>query len=272
MIDSTLFVGNIAKSTTVAVGDVFVLPLHTGSGTVRQGYGQPILKKITSGSVSHQATGKPIFEYVIQNSNWIDPVVNGSNVLWSASALVDNSTGIQSGNDCPLEPNSTWTVLARCIVAGAYGADTGDSLAVLIDVDYPDVASIVNPANESGTPCSLTLNQEVTTVASGVSPAWTYASVDNLKPAFRYLKTKVSVTTDTSGEIGFLAVRNGATMAGLCQIIPWCSSSTFLSMPMPYAVIETKGSVDVGLMGWATGTTGATGTAHIITDYVKKAI
>lgn len=270
MIDSALYTANINAGTSVSVGDIIPLVLHTGSATVRQGYGQPVLKKITTGSVSHQATGKPVFEYFVQNSNWIDPMINGSNVLWSASALVDNSTGIQSGQDCPLEPNSTWQVYAKCIVAGAY-TDAGESLACLIDIDYPIVASIVNPATETGTPCSIARNQTVTLVGVGSTPVFSFESVDNLKPAFRYLKTKVSVTNSQSGSVGFLATRNGATMSGLCQIVPWCSSSTFLSMPMPYAVIETKGSVDVGLMGWDTGT-GATVSAHIITDYVKKAI
>lgn len=270
MIDSSLYTANIAAGTSVSAGDIVVLGLHTGSATVRQGYGQPVLKKITTGSVSHQATGKPVFEYIVQNSNWIDPMINGSNVLWSSSALVDTSTGIQSGQDCPLEPNSTWQIYARCVVAGAY-TDSGESLTALLDVDYPDVAAITNPANETGTPCSIARDQNVTTVSAGNTPSFTYESVDNLKPAFRYLKTKVSVTTPVSGEVGFIAVRNGATMAGLCQIVPWCSSSTFQSMPMPYSVIETKGSVDVGLMGWATGASGATEKAHIIMDYVKKA-
>lgn len=269
MIDSALYTANIASGTSVSVGDIIPLALHTGSATVRQGYGQPVLKKITTGSVSHQATGKPIFEYFVQNSNWIDPMINGSNVLWSSSALVDTSTGIQSGQDCPLEPNSTWQIYAKCIVAGAY-TDAGDSLVALIDIDYPSVAAITNPATETGTPCSLARNQNVTLVGVGSTPAFTYESVDDFKPAFRYLKTKVSVTTPTSGDVGFIATRNGASMSGLCEIVPWCSSSTFQSMPMPYSVVETKGSRDIGLMGWATGT-GATVSAHVITDYVKKA-
>lgn len=251
------------------MGDVVTLSVHTGPSTVRNGYGPAVLKRILT---ANGLSGSVGWEVHVQNSNWIDEVINGPSILGSSTGLSRESCGLQSGANCPLEVNSTWTVYARCVSAGTISG--ADSAYCVIDIDYPDVSSIESPDAIEGTPMSLrTPFQNLTTVARGAvsSASWTVLNVDNLKPGYKYLKSKVGMTLASGNSAeGFVSFANGASMRGLSRIVPISTTSSVMTVPLEYGATETKGPVDYKVL--LIQTTSNTGNAELRVDYVKKAI
>ena len=267
MIDSTLFMADIAAQ-AYAVGDVVPMIIKAGPGNVRSGYGKAILKQVTSG---YLYSGAAAFEVVVQNSNLIDPIINSPNVLTASTSLDTNSVGIQCGHDCDLEPNSSWTVYAKCISAGTNSSAT--SIFAMIDIDYPSVGSVADPIKEQGIPTSLEGDYDVTFNLSGSSEkaTWVSYSVDNFKPGYKYLLEKIGLyrTTGSAVVVGFVAFANAAAQQGLSRIIPVTSTTSAITHAVTYAEALTKGPMDYKFLMF--NTVASADPVHLVCDYVKRA-
>lgn len=266
-IDSTLFVADLPAG-TYNVGDRIPLAVHTGPAVVRQGYGDAILKSVISGTLVSGAGATILGDVVVQNSNWIDSLRNGPSSLNEVTALSQQSTGVQSGNNCPIEPNSSWAIYFEVQVAVTTTADNG--AYCLIDIEYNAVSAVVDPAKESGFPISIqdkyTVN--VNSINSTYAGVWTTVNVDNFKPGYRYLLQKLSVCKQAPGTFtGFVAMANAAGMNGLSRIVPVCSGSANICRNIDYASVLTKGPMDIRFMLF--GAVGATDVS-LICDYVKR--
>ena len=267
-IDTTLFMADIPAG-TYTVGQIIPLTVKAGPSAVRQGYGTPILKEINTGFVNHSTVVVNAFEFVVQNSNFIDPIINGPSSLGSLLGLDPQAKGVQSGNNCQLEPNSTWTVYAKVIqpvtTTAAY------SLFTTIDIDYSAVGSVVDPQAEDGIPTSIEYAIPGNVNADGASSAalWDVVNVDSFKPGFKYLLQRSSIHgAATAGFSGFIAFANAAAMSGLSRIIPVGSAASSLCKHIKYASAETKGPMDIKVMMFAA--TASVETFGIVADYVKR--
>lgn len=270
MIDSTLFIADVPAG-TYALGDTVPMVVKYGPANVRSGYGEAKLKQVVSGYILNPGQGA--FEVVIQNSNLIDPIINSPNTLSSVVGLDPLCTGIQSGHDCRMEPNSTWTVYAKCIAAGT--TTTATSIFALIDIDYPSVGSVANPLAEQGIPTSIELGADIPFigVGSAESGAWTTVSTDFFKPGYKYLLEKVGSTRNhtTTQTPGFIALANAAAQQGLSRIIPMASSAAAVAHAVSYAEALTKGPMDVKFFYFSNLTSGST-SEHmtVVFDFVKR--
>lgn len=269
MIDSALFMCDVPAA-TYSVGDVLPLNLKAGSAVVRSGYGAAKLKQIMNGQLIEVSGSDARFEIVVENSNFIDPIINAPSALYGVTGLSEQSTGVQLGNDCDLEINSTWKVYAKCVFGATNTA--ANSLYCLIDVDYPQVAAVANPLTVEGIPTSIEEAFAVVVDALGGSAAatWDVYNVDDLKPAYKYLLTKISITPQGTNAafVGFVGMANAAAMQGLSRIIPVTSTPAAIAKKITYAETLTKGPMDVRFMLFAT--TATTDTVNLIKDYVKK--
>lgn len=267
-IDSTLF-GMSLPAGTYAVGDRFPLAVLRGPAVVRDGYGTAKLKKVFSISNNVAATGLILGHFEIKNSNWVDSLSNfyigpGSN------ALSDNSNAIQKGHDCVLQPNSTWTI--EYVVDVAKTTTTAGDYLALIDIDYPKVASVANPNNAIGYPCSNVRNSDsiaVTGVGSLPALSWTSVNVDILKAGYEYLLDRVQVFT-SSAQVGFVSISGAAGQSGLERIIPVLpDSTTSLRYLLDYSTPLVKGPFSINYAAINTG--GATTTTpYLELDWVKR--
>ena len=260
-LDSSLYAATIPAA-TYAVGDTIPLACIRGPAVVRAGYGTAILKKIFT-DVNSAAT---VFKVVVKNSNWVDSMANLGTIITETS-LDDNSVCIQRGHDCPLTPNSTWQIYLECIAAGTESA--ASTAFALIDIDYPSVASISNPRNETGFPVTIDMSQSMTVTASTTSAlVWTAINVDIFKAGSRYLLDQVSMKVTSGTVIGFLEISGAAGQNGLSRIIP-CRTSSYAGIKylIDYATPLVKGPMTISLA--AVGTSG-TDTAIISTDWVKR--
>lgn len=269
-IDTSLFMCDIPAG-TYTTGDIIPMPIKAGSASVRAGYGSAILKQIMTGTLIEVAGSTARFEVVVENSNLIDPIINGPAALYGVTGLDKQSTGVQDGHDMPLEIMSVWNVYAKCI----YGAVTTVpvSMFAAIDVDYPSVASVSDPQSADGIPTSIEGDFAVNVDALGGSAAatWDVYNVDVFKPGYKYLLTKLSITPEgtTNAFVGFVAFANAASQRGLCRIVPVTSTPSAMQKCIEYAAMQEKGPQDVKFMLFASAA--ATDTVRFITDYVKKA-
>ena len=261
MIDSTVFMADIPAA-AYTVGQTIPLAVKYGPAAVRSGYGKAVLKEIVSGNIASGAH----FEYVIQNSNMIDPIINSLGDFQDIVAMDEFSTMVQQGNDYELEPNSTWVVYAKCVIAGTTTA--ADTAIVQIDIDYPEVAAVENPLEQKGIPTSIEMDVPVTINAAGSSATagWDTINVDILKPGYKYLLEKVSFVG--SGTVGLIAFANAAAQNGLSRVIPVCVSNHTVNKAIKYAAPLTKGPQDIKFMMFAAAA--STGTNHLVIDYVKR--
>lgn len=269
MIDSTIFMADVPAG-TYAVGDIIPLSVKYGSKTVRDGYGPAILKEIISSNLMDANTN---FEFVIENSNLIDPIINAPGRLTDVAALDELSTGVQPGNNLSLEINSTWNVYAKCVTACTTTAAM--SVFAQIDVDFPQAGGVVDPLSEEGIPTTLEQVFTVPINKDGTSAAaqWITFNMDILKPGYRYLMEKVSATMATTPggyTVGFIAFANAAAQKGLSRVIPVAANAKCISKPIKYAEPLVKGPQDIRMMFFTSGTL-TSDNVTILTDYVKRA-
>lgn len=267
MMDISLFTADVPAG-TYTVGDIIPLACKSGPAAVRSGYGAAYLKEIDSGSLSFNA---PFFEIVVENSNLIDPIINGPSQLTSDVAVDELSTGVQLCNDLEVQANSTWTIYAKCV--RTVTTTKADSLFCTINIDYPSVGSVSDPITEKGIPATLELDVAAVPIqALGTTAAatWTVLNVDNFKPGFKYLMSKMSALFNSTDVItGFVQISNAAGQNGLSRIIPMSAQPNTVAKRIKDAAVLTKGPMDYKFMFFAENA--GTADLTLLTDFVKRA-
>ena len=275
MIDSSLF-GVDLPAGTYTQGDIVELGIVDGPATVRSGRGAAILKRITVGEVL-DATAAPgsetTWKIFVKNSDWIDPAVSITSPLRNPTMLDEKSGCIQRGHDCPLTPNSSWTVYAECI----FGATTtvANSLFALIDIDYPSVSSIVDPDALPGVPATINMvTGTINLKAAGslTSSSAQYVNVDIFKAGNEYALEKVEIVGRSNSAVGFLSISNAAGMQGLKRIMPMGSLVYAIRNKVEYASKLVKGPMDIGFNLFSSTGTAATSTIDLFLDFVKRKV
>lgn len=262
-IDTSLYAAKIPAA-TYSVGDVVPLGIIRGPSVVRDGYGTAILKRIIT--VANTATAQ--FAVHVKNSNWVDDMSNPA--LGSTETLFGNESGaVQSGQDCPLVPNSGWMVTAECIIAGTEANDA--DVACLIDVDYPSVAAVQNPKQSKGNPVTIDAQYSHTITGKGslaTAPVWATYNVDILKAGYKYLLTEASFRDTGTSLFGFISISGAAGQAGLERIIPVRSGNlSGLRYSLDYSTPLVKGPMNINIL--SVGTAGAS-SAYTYMDFVQK--
>lgn len=264
-IDSTLFVADLPAGSYNA-GDIIPMKVHTGPASVRSGRGVAILKQILCARM--QASGQPYFRVHVKNSDWIDEAISIAGSMQKETAFSDHSGLIQYGNDFTLTENSAWTVYAECLVSGT--STNADSIVALIDVDYPNVSSIVDPDSIIGSPTSIVFDKSITTAAFGSAETskWDTWGVDYFKAGYQYCLQAVEMMC-TTPSCGFVSFGNAAGMGGLSRIVPVNNAAASIRQKIRYASKLVKGPMDIRFLFFA----GSSATENIVTihDYVKKA-
>lgn len=257
-IDTTLFRA-IIPAATYAVGDKIPLGVIRGPAVVRDGYGRAVLKRVFC------VQNGGVFGHVeIKNSNWVDSLSNitpgYNNVI-----LTPNSSAIQPGHDCELQPNSSWDV--TLVFDGAATIANALDVFAMIDIDYPAVQAIANPLQATGTPTSNVRADSIAVSAvAATTLAWTTYNVDILKAGYRYLMS--SCQFRCTAPIGFLSISGAAGQNGLERIIPIMPNSAGnLRYLLDYSTPLVKGPFNINYL--AVGTAG-TETAVLEIDWVKK--
>lgn len=263
-IDTSVFAVDIPAG-AVTVGQVFECTCTDGPAVVRSGRGAALLKRMTSFKVGASGAG---FAMYFVNSDWIDPVINECGGV-NATAF-DKRTGLyQSGNDCPMTPNSSWRVYA---VVTAAGTATAGTLFGLIDIDYPSVSSIVDPDALPGIPTSIEVDEgSYTSIAAGsfIGSGWVGGSVDIFKAGYEYALQKVSILKSSS-TVCLVSISNAAGMGGLNRIVAASGDPTAIRPIIEYASKLNKGPMDVKIK--AVHTSAASDNAVVLMDYVKRKV
>lgn len=271
-IDSSLFMVDIPAG-TYAAGDKVTFNIKAGPAVVRSGRGEARLKRVTTGILGTVSGSVSYWKIKIKNSDWIDEMVNLSAPLLSPTSLDERSGCVQRGNDCPLTPNSSWEVTAEFI--GSATTTVANTLFALIDVDYPQVSSIVDPDAIPGIPTSIdyTFPTAITLNALGSSAAATWAedNTDFFKAGYEYALQKIEGVGMGAG-CGFVALANAAGMAGLCRIIPIASVIENIRNKVEYATKLVKGPMDVKFLLFENSATAGSGTPELLLDFVKRRV
>lgn len=271
-IDSSLFVADIPAG-TYAVGDTVELSIAAGPANVRSGRGAALLKRLTSGIIGSASGSVSYWKVSVKNSDWIDPMASLTAQLRSATALDERSGAVQRGNDCPLTPNSSWTVTAECMVAGT--TTVANTIFALIDIDYPSVSAITNPDTLPGIPTSIeyTPGSAITVHAlgAGVGAPFDTFNVDIFKAGYEYAIQKMELVS-SSFLAGFVALSNAAGMGGLQRIIPATGLLEGIKNMIEYATKLQKGPMDIRFLMFANSGTASTETPTIVMDYVKRRV
>lgn len=270
MIDTTLF-GVDLPAGTYTTGDVVELGVIAGPANVRSGRGAAFLKMINSGILLGASGAGSFWKISVVNSDWIDPCENIAGKLTDNTSLDVRSGCNNFGHNCPLTPNSSWKVIATAIDTKT--TTVANSLYTLIDVDYPEVASIVNPETLTGFPTAIEHNISGYLNGAGTltTAAWDRKSVDYMKAGYEYALDKVESFTSAGG-VGFLQISNAAGMGGLSRIIPITLAIEGIKQTIDYASKIRKGPMDISVMMFAaSGTAGAANISFIL-DYVKRRV
>lgn len=269
-IDTSLFMADIPAG-TYAAGDIVELKIKAGPAVVRSGRGAALLKRVTVGQIGNVSGSDCTWKISVKNSDWIDPMTSVTTSISNATALDERNGAIQRGNDCPLTPNSEWTVIAKCAYATTTTVD--NSIFALIDVDYPSVAAIVDPDNLPGIPS--TIEYDVATVnaralGTSAAAAWDVVNVDIFKAGYEYALQKMEYTGVPS--VGFIALSNAAGMGGLSRIIPITPSSAAIKNKIEYATKLVKGPMDIQFLLFNNAATATTGNVDLLLDFVKRRV
>ena len=269
-IDVSTFAVDIPSGTTVTAGQVIPLSIKDGPGVVRSGNGPAILKRVISWKTN--ASGFNAFVHV-KNSDWVDPIINDTPFM-GATVLDRRTSAYQSGNSCPLTPNSSWDV--ALVVAQSGTASTDTSFFVTIEVDYPNISAIVDPDALIGIPCTLQQSFTITPDAAGTaaSAGWHVVNVDILKAGYEYAlqKATINVTGTNPGNVtGLVSISNAAGMKGLSRTIPVCGNIESIGMIIEYASRLVKGPMDIRLMLFEPGTP-ISRDVIITFDFVKRRV
>lgn len=265
-IDSSLFMAELPAG-TYAAGDTVELTIKAGPGNVRSGRGSAILKRMTVGVVNGASGSVTYWKVTAKNSDWVDGMASLTAPLISTTCLDERAGSVQRGNDCPLTPNSTWSVVATCVIGGTTTVD--NDIFAIIDIDYPSVSSIVDPDILLGIPTTIDYNGTTITVnATGTSDTakWDTVNVDIFKAGFEYALQKVELVN--SGGNGFVALANAAGMSGLQRIIPVSGILDSIRNKIEYATKLVKGPMDIKYMIFSS--TATTSTPDLILDFVKR--
>lgn len=273
-IDSSLFMADIPAG-TYSAGDIVELKIKAGPAVVRSGRGAALLKRLTVGTIANVSGSTTTWKISVKNSDWIDEMSSITADMFSTTTLDERTGCIQRGNDCPLTPNSSWTVTAELVSSSATVTTTvGNSIFALIDIDYPAVSSIVDPDTIPGIPTTIdyTAPNAITINAAGgsTSAAWDDFNVDIFKAGYEYALQKVEMLGVSAA--GFMALANAAGMAGLCRIIPINALVLAIRNKIEYATKLVKGPMDVKFMLFANSGTATTGSPRILMDYVKRRV
>lgn len=272
MIDTSMFYAKIPAG-AYSKGDVVEFKIKDGPANVRSGRGAAILKRIIGLSITSASGYESYWRIHVQNSDWIDDAIVTNGNLFALTILDQHSGAIRIGNDTSLTPNSSWKVWAECIAATTTTAD--NSLVCLIDIDYPQVSSIINPDNLVGTPASIP--HDVASIPF-YSPsdvdvaAFTVENVDFLKAGWQYALQEISIFSNSNGGgiAGFIKISNAAGMGGLSRIVPVGALPDGIKQTISYASLLVKGPMDICYMVFKGS--GSTSTTDIETlfDFVKR--
>lgn len=269
MLDSTVF-GKTLAAGTYAVGDVVELGCIDGPANVRSGRGAALLKRVSAHMLIDASGSTTQWEVSVQNSDWVDPIINMTAYLSSPTALDKQSGSIQDGQDCPLTPNSSWKVTATC-VAGAT-TTIANSIMCVIDVDYPSVASIVDPTKLVGIPATLRDSLSITLQAADIENAvWQGHSVDIFKAGNEYALVKAELKTGSNAATGLIKISDAAGMMGLTRAIPTAAASANIRNYIEYASKLVKGPLTISYKMFSPTGTAITGvTTDLLLDFVKR--
>lgn len=271
MIDSALFGADLPAG-TYTKGDIIPLKIVNGPAVVRSGRGAAILKRLTVGTLINASGSLSTWKVVAKNSDWVDPMMSITAPLREPTALDERTGCVQSGNNCPLTPNSSWEVYAIC--QDTVTTTVANSIFALLDIDYPSVSSIIDPDALTGIPATIESDFTIDTLASGTltTGQWFTFNVDIFKAGFEYALQKLELMNAT-GSQGFVAISNAAGMGGLKRIIPVASHPFNIRNKIEYASKLVKGPMDISIMMFSNTGTAATGTAaEVILDFVKRRV
>lgn len=271
MLDVTTF-GKSLPAGTYAAGDVVQLVNIDGPANVRSGRGPAILKRITSAMLINASGSTTWWKVHVKNSDWIDDAASLTAFLADATILDKQSGCIQDGQNCPLTPNSSWNVWAECIIGGT--TTVGNSLMCTIDVDYPDVSSIVDPAQLTGFPTTIEDNITTDLQAANIETAkWTSHSVDTFKAGYEYAMVKPEIMTSGAAAVGLIKISDAAGMQGLNRVFPISSNVENVRNFIAYASKLRKGPMTISYMLFSQTGSAVTGAnANLMIDYVKRRV
>lgn len=271
MLDVSLF-GATLPAGTYTAGDVVNLKCIDGPAVVRSGRGAAYLKRITSTVLINASGSATYWKVYVKNSDWIDSAANLTAFLNDMCALDPQSGCVQDGQNCPLTPNSSWEVWAECTTGGTTTID--NSISCTIDVDFPQVASIIDPRALQGFP--TTIEETITTdlqKADIENAKWTTVNVDFFKAGYEYAVVKPEMRSSGGAASGFIKISNAAGMGGLSRIIPISTPVGNLRNNIEYASKLVKGPMDLSVMLFsATGTAVTGSNARVILDFVKRKV
>lgn len=271
-IDSSLF-GVDLPAGTYTNGDVIKLGNISGPAVVRSGRGAAILKRLTVGQIGSASGSTSYWKIHAKNSDWVDDMISVNSNLRVATMLDERTGCVQSGNNCPLTPNSSWEVWAECVETVT--TTVANSLFALIDIDYPSVSSITDPDSLIGIPTSIEYDTAaaITIGALGTlqTSAWYTVNVDLFKAGYEYAMAKLEVVTN-SPSAGFVALSNAAGMGGLTRIIPFVDSSGAIRNKIEYATKLVKGPMDIKILPFANSSTASSSIHYLVMDFVKRRV
>lgn len=271
MLDTSTF-GVSLPAGTYAVGDRVQLKCIDGPANVRSGRGAAILKRITSTILINTSGSLTYWKVYVKNSDWIDPTISMTAALNEPTALDKQCGAIQDGQNCPLTPNSSWEVWAVC----TFGATTtiGNSIMCNIDVDYPSVASIIDPASLVGFPTTLIDEITADLQAANIEAAkWTSHSVDDFKAGYEYAFVKPELRTYGGSSVGLIKISDAAGMSGLARVMPISSNVENVRNFIEYASKMRKGPITISYMLFSqSGSAVSASQCELIMDYVKRRV
>ena len=269
-VDVSIFAADIPAG-TYAVGDVLQLKNVKGPSVVRSGRGSALLKRITTVQLIDQSGSFSSWKISVKNSDWIDPATSFAGFVGDATTLDKRTGAVAAGHDCPLTPNSSWEVTAVCM--GNNTTTVDNSIAAIIEVDYPQVAAIVDPDKTVGIPCSIEHAGTVNINAPGTltTAAWDVVNVDIFKAGYVYALEKLEMMTSSVNATGFIGISNAAGMGGLTRLIPITNAVDNIRPLIEYASPLQKGPMDIMFCLFNnTSTSATTNTVTAVMDFVKR--
>jgi hypothetical protein len=275
-IDTQVFYATLAPGTYPANVPIPMTAI-VGSGTVRSGFGPARLKRITrlATTIGGSAGDIPIS---FQNSSWDQPLFGvtpaaGVGVASSNSLLDEHASLTTDCNSAPLALNSVNTVTIVPQTAITILAGNATDVYVLVDIDYPNIGSVVDPDALTGFPQS---NQKAisavgTIIGSGPVVFQPQGSFDDLKDNRGYFIKDVSLISPISTinfPFAFVKIYNASSQRGLVRVIPIPQANYAIKYRIKYIDQMVKGPYNIDIAVPVTST--ATLTAILNTDYVSN--
>lgn len=250
-------------------GQKLPLSVIRGASVVRDGYGTAILKQIVILGADGIVSSNTYVEF--KNANWNDSLktmVTSANGNQQFSILSKTSPAIQRCGNTELQPNSAFE--ANLVVGDAVTTTAACTIFALIDIDYPSVAAVANPKDESGLPTSIIRTDVVTVTANGgaASTVWTQYNVDEFKAGYRYLLAQVGAFVNSTTYLGFVEFSGAPSMNGLTRLIPVIPRTAAAGrLELEYSTPFVKGPMNITYAFY--GTAGAT-TVTLECDYIRR--